>query len=109
MDLKNIGKFMEQAKKMQDQMKEKQEALAKQTVIGSSGGGIVTIEQTCRYQTLSVTLDPAFSSEERAIQQDLIKAAMNDAARKIEETLQGSMSELASQFSLPENFLKGQE
>lgn len=109
MDFKNIGKFMEQAKKMQDQMKEKQEALAKQTVIGSSGGGIVTIEQTCRYQTLNVTLDPAFSSEERAIQQDLIKAAMNDAARKVEEAIQSNMSELTSQFSLPEKFLKDEE
>lgn len=109
MDLKNIGQFMAQAKKMQEQLKEKQEALAKRTVIGRSGGGVVQIEQSCRYETRKVTLDPAFANEELAIQEDLIKAAMNDAARKIEETLQSSMSDITSQLSLPEDFLKDKD
>lgn len=109
MDLKNIGQFIEQAKKMQGQLKEKQEALAKQTVTGDAGGGMVKIVKTCQYETMSVSLDPGFSSEEVAIQQDLIKAASNDADRKIKEMLQNSMSDLTSQLSLPEDFLKDKE
>ncbi len=108
-DLKNIGQFMAQAKKMQEQLKENQEALAKKTVIGTSGGGMVTIEATCRYQFIKVTLDPAFSNEEIPIQEDLIKAALNDATRKIEALLQSSMSDITSQLALPDDFLKDRE
>lgn len=105
MDFKNIGKLMQQAKKMQEQLKEKQAALAKQTVTGTAGGGVVSIVQTCRYQVLEVKLDPSFSGEDITIQQDLIKAAMNDATRKIEEALQSNMSEITSQLDVPKDLL----
>lgn len=109
MDLKNIGQFIEQAKKMQAQLKEKQQTLAKQTVTGDAGGGMVKIVKTGQYETVSVSLDPGFASEETAIQQDLIKAASNDADRKIKEMLQDSMSDLTSQLSLPDDLLKDKE
>jgi nucleoid-associated protein EbfC len=101
-DLKNIGKFMEQAKKIQEQLKEKQSMLAKQTVIGNAGGGLITIKLTCQYDALEVILDPAFTNEDRIVQQDLIKAALNDGMRKIQEVLQNSMSDLTSQLPTPD-------
>ena len=101
-DLKNIGQFMEQAKKIQEQLKEKQSALAKQTVVGNAGGGLVAIKLTCQYDALEVTLDKAFANEGQVVQQDLIKAAINDGVRKIHEILQHSMSDLTSQLQVPD-------
>lgn len=100
-DLKDIGQFMEQAKKIQEQLKEKQDALSKQTVVGQAGGGLIKIKLTCQYQTLEVNLDDAFLKEEKFIQEDLIKAAINDSARKVEEILKSNMSDLASLLPLP--------
>jgi DNA-binding YbaB/EbfC family protein len=97
-DFKNFGKIMDQAKKLQAQLKEKQDLLGKEIVVGQAGGNIVSIESTCRYQVLRVTLDPAFSNEDTATQQELIKIAFNDTTRKIEEKIQGSMSDLAAQL-----------
>lgn len=100
-DLKNIGQFMEQAKKIQEQLKEKQSLLAKQVVTGQAGGGLIKITLSCRYDNPEVTLDPTFHNEELAVQRDLIKAALNDVLTKAQEALQSSMSDLASQLPIP--------
>lgn len=97
-DFKNIGKLMDQAKKLQEQLKERQAALAKQTVVGKAGGGSISIEATCQYQALHIHLEPSFHQEDLVVQQDLIKAAFNDTTRRIEEVISGTMSDLASQM-----------
>lgn len=100
-DFKNLGKLVDQAKQLQEQLKEKQALLGKEIVVGQAGGNIVSIESTCRYQALSVRLEPSFYDEDNATQQELIKTAFNDTTRKIEEKIQGSMSELAAQLPTP--------
>lgn len=81
----NIASLMKNAGKIQDMMKEAQEKLAKIEVIGESGAGAVQIKMNAQGYALSVNVDDEILKEDKIILQDLIAAAINDAAQKIEK------------------------
>lgn len=94
MDLNNLKEAMGQAQQMQQQM---EQAMAQTMVEGSSGGGAVTIQMNGQKQVLRVHIDPAAAvvgagAEDIEMLQDLIAAAVNDAARKADEALRGKLS-----------------
>lgn len=90
-----LGNIMKQAQAMQKNMQKAQQELAEMEVTGSSGGGLVTLTMTCRYDVRKVSIDPELFSDEKDIVEDLIAAAMNDAVKKVEATTQEKMSGLA--------------
>ena len=80
-----IQKLMKQAQKMQEQMAEEMGALR---VEGSSGGGTVTVTMDGNKKLLSVALArEAVDPDEVEMLEDLILAAVSEATRKVEETL----------------------
>ena len=90
-----LGNIMKQAQAMQKNMQKAQQELAEIEVVGSSGGGLVTLTMTCRYDVRKVSIDPELFSDDKEIVEDLIAAAMNDAVKKVEETTQEKMSGIA--------------
>ena len=61
-------------------------------VEGSSGGGTVTVKMDGRKQLLSVKIDPeALKSGDIEMLQDLITAAVNGAAKKVDDAVQSAM------------------
>lgn len=87
--MKNLGKLMKQAQKMQEQM---QRAMQELEVEGSAGGGMVTVRMDGNKQLLDVVIDPeAVDPDDVEMLQDLIVAAFNDAARKVDEALQDQL------------------
>jgi len=64
-----------------------------ETVVeASSGGGTVTAKMDGRKQLLSLHIDPeALKSADVEMLQDLILAAVNEAARKIDSTMQSTV------------------
>jgi DNA-binding YbaB/EbfC family protein len=108
-DLQNISQFMEQAKKIQEQLKQKQALLSEKRVVGKAGGGSIEVEINCEYVAEQVKLQDDFRKEELPVMQELIKAAFNDATRKVTETVRNTMTEITSQMSLPDELLKGKE
>lgn len=99
MDFSNI---MKQAAEMQSRMKEIQDGLARKTITGSAGGGMVTVTVTGNSDVLGVTIEDALiSSGEKTMLQDLITAATNDAMRKAKELSQNEMKKLAGGLSIP--------
>jgi nucleoid-associated protein EbfC len=99
----SMGDLMKKAQEMQKKMQEIQKQIAEMEVIGQSGGGLVKIVMTGQHYAKRVTLDPSLLKEEKAIVEDLIAAAINDASDKIEKGTRDKMSSLTG-IKLPDGF-----
>jgi DNA-binding YbaB/EbfC family protein len=96
-----IGQLMKQAQQMQEKMKQAQDELANITVVGESGGGMVSITMTCKNEIKKINIDEVLFNEEKDMLEDLLIAAFNDAARRAEKKTQESMSGMTSGLNLP--------
>ena len=92
---------MKQAQQMQEKMKQAQDELANITVVGESGGGMVSITMTCKNEIKKIKIDEVLFNEEKDMLEDLLIAAFNDAARRAEKKTQESMSGMTSGLNLP--------
>lgn len=99
----NIAQLMQQAQKMQEQMKKAQEELGQLEVTGQAGGGLVSITMNGRHEVRRVSIDPEIADDREMIE-DLVAAAINDAINKVQETSQEKMSGLTSGLNLPPGF-----
>ncbi|HXZ40264.1 MAG TPA: YbaB/EbfC family nucleoid-associated protein [Terriglobales bacterium] len=90
----NLQELMSQAKRQYETLQKKME----ETVVdGSSGGGSVVIKMDGRKQVLSVKIDPeAVKSGDVEMLQDLILAALNEAARRIDSQMQSTVGGMLS-------------
>ena len=87
--------MMDQAKRMQEKMKELQDGLASLEVEGSAGGGLVKIKITGKGEVKKINIDPSLiKPEEAEILEDLLVAAFNDAKKKAEEASAEEMKKL---------------
>lgn len=100
----DFNEIMNQAKQMQEQMKKAQEELAAKVVSGQSGAGLVAISMNGRHDVLGVKIDGSLMSEDKAVIEDLIAAAINDAVRKVEEQNKSSLGSMTDGLNLPEGF-----
>ena len=96
----NIGQMMKQAQMMQENMRRMQEQLGTMEVEGQSGSGMVKVVMTCKHEVRRVSIDPSVASD-REMLEDLLVAAFNDAARKVDETVNQKMSSLTAGMGLP--------
>jgi len=96
-----IGQLMKQAQQMQENMKKAQDELSNITVIGESGGGMVSVKMTCKHEIREIKIDDTLLADEKEMLEDLIIAAFNDALRRIEKKTQESMGGMASGLNLP--------
>ncbi len=96
----NIGQMMKQAQMMQENMRRLQEQLATLEVEGQAGSGMVKVVMTCKHEMRRVSIDPSLTGD-REMLEDLLVAACNDAARKVEETVSQKMSGLTAGLGLP--------
>jgi nucleoid-associated protein EbfC len=95
----NIQAMMQQAKQMQEQM---QKQMADLRVEATAGGGMVTVTMSGTKQLLSLKIDPeVVSKDDVEMLQDLIVAAINDAARKVDDQLGQQMSGLMGGLKIP--------
>lgn len=91
----DLGNLMEQATQMQQQMAAAQEAAAGTVLEGVAGGGAVKVTVTGAGEYHSVTIDPAaVDPAEVAMLEDLVLAALHDAATRIQELQSRSMGGL---------------
>jgi hypothetical protein len=96
-----IGQLMKQAQQMQAEMQKAQEEMARLTVTGESGGGMVRIAMTCKHEVKSLDIDSALLGDDKEMLEDLIVAAFNDALRRVEKTVQEKFSGMAAGLNLP--------
>ncbi len=95
----NIKQLMKQAQQMQDQM---QRQMGSIRVEGTAGGGMVKAEMNGNKELLAITIDKeAVDPEDVDMLQDLVKAAVNEAARKVDEEMQSSMGAMTGGMKIP--------
>ncbi len=96
-----LAGLMKQAQQMQENMKRMQDQLATVEVEGQSGAGMVKVIMTCRHDVKRVTIDPQLLTDDRDMLEDLIAAAFNDAARRVDATVQEKMGGMTAGLDLP--------
>jgi len=96
--------LISQAKKMQEKMKETQNALKKIEVEGISGGNVVRIIMNGDGELKKVSLDDTLLKESKEIIEDLIVAAHNDAKFKLKKKTSEEISKVTGGISLPPGF-----
>ena len=93
-----------QAKKMQEKMKETQEALKKIEVEGISGGNSIRVIMNGDGELKKIYLDENLLKESKEIVEDLIVAAHNDAKSKLKKKTSEEISKVTGDVSLPPGF-----
>jgi len=97
----NIGQLMKQAQMMQENVRRMQESLATLEVEGQSGAGMVKVQMTCKYEVKRVSIDPSLVGDDREMLEDLVTAAFNDAARRVDAMVAEKMSGVTAGMGLP--------
>ncbi|HZZ93174.1 MAG TPA: YbaB/EbfC family nucleoid-associated protein [Usitatibacter sp.] len=96
-----LGALMKQAQQMQENMKRVQEELGHIDVEGQAGAGLVKVTMSCKHAVKKVSIDPSLLGEDKDMLEDLVAAAMNDAAAKVEATVQAKMAGFTAGMNLP--------
>ena len=99
-----MAQLMQQAQRMQENLKRAQEELAKLEVTGQSGGGMVSVVMNGRLEVRRVNIDRKLFADDPEMAEDLVAAAINDAVNKIAEAGRKQMSEVAGGMNLPPGF-----
>jgi len=95
----NPKQIMKQVQQMQAQM---QQRMAELRVEGSAGGGMVKATMNGNKEVLSVTIDKeAVDPNDVEMLQDLVVAAVNEAARKVDEEMQGQIGAMTGGMKIP--------
>ena len=92
--------MMKQAQKQLAQLQKIQEELETLTVEGSAGGGAVKVTMTGKQIVEAVVIDPE-AAEEVELLQDMVLAAVNDAAAKAQEMAAQKMAVVTGGMNLP--------
>ena len=100
----DFNDLISQAKKMQEKMKETQEALKKIEVEGFSGRNSVRVIMNGDGDLKKVFIDDKMFKESKEILEDLIMAAHNDAKSKLKQKTSEEISKVTGGINLPEGF-----
>ncbi|MBV8072282.1 MAG: YbaB/EbfC family nucleoid-associated protein [Acidobacteriaceae bacterium] len=93
----NMQSMMKQAQQMQQKL---QEQIAAIRVEGSAGGGMVVVKMDGHKNVLSVKIDSEVAGDVEMLQ-DMVLAAFNDAAKKVDEESQAKMGGMLGGLGLP--------
>ena len=95
----NLQELMLKAKSQYESLQRKMQ----ETVVeASSGGGVITAKMDGRKQLLSLHIDPeAVKSGDVEMLQDLVLAAVNEAARKVDAQMQSTVGGMLGGLGIP--------
>jgi DNA-binding YbaB/EbfC family protein len=96
----NIAQMMQQAQRMQDNLKRVEQELAVLEVTGQAGGGMVSVTITGKMEVRRVHIDPSVLADAEMLE-DLVTAAMNDAVGKANAESATRMSAATAGMPLP--------
>ncbi|HVW92790.1 MAG TPA: YbaB/EbfC family nucleoid-associated protein [Devosia sp.] len=94
--------MMKKAEELQARMSEMQDKLGELVVEGQSGGGLVALSITGKFDLRGIRIDPSLMKPgEEGVLEDLILAAHADAKAKAELEAASKMQELTAGLPLP--------
>jgi nucleoid-associated protein EbfC len=98
----NSRQFQEMLEHAQKQAQNLQEKMQQTVVEASSGGGSVTVKMNGQKQVLATHIDPeVVKGGDVEMLQDLVTAAMNAAAQKVDEAMQSTVGGMLGGLGLP--------
>jgi DNA-binding YbaB/EbfC family protein len=97
MPMGNMQAAMKQAQQMQQKM---QEEIALIRVEATAGGGMVTVKMDGQKNVLGVKIEPEVAGDVEMLQ-DMVMAAFNEAAKKVEDETRQKMSGMLGGLGLP--------
>ena len=104
-EMPDLSAILEAAQNAQNELQKAQDALDRIEVEGSSGGGMVKIRATAKGRILGVDIDESLlEPSEKAMLEDLIAAAINDARGKADVAAAAEMQKVSSTLPLPPGF-----
>ena len=93
MEVKALQQILSQFRQMQENLQKQVDAVHVET---SAGGGMVVIQMNGQKQVIQVRIDPeVFASKDQEMLQDLVRAAVNEACRRVDEELASQVKNLA--------------
>lgn len=100
--MKNVQQMQQIMKQVQQMQEQLQKQLDDLMVEISAGGGMVAIKMNGQKQLVAVQIDPeVFASKDAEMLQDLILAAVNEGARRVDEQLASRVGSLSNVLNLP--------
>ena len=91
--MKALQQLLSQFRQIQENLQKQVDSVQVET---SAGGGMVVIKMNGQKQITEVRIDPeVFASKDAEMLQDLVRAAVNEAARRVDEELASQMKGLA--------------
>jgi DNA-binding YbaB/EbfC family protein len=98
----DMGNLLKQAQKMQRDLEQAREELKHARVLGTAGGGVVTLEADGDGQILAVRIQPgALAGADKSIVEDLVLAAARDAYAKASALRQERLAKVSGGLNLP--------
>ncbi len=93
----NMQNMMKQAQQMQEKL---QAEIAQIRVEATAGGGMVAVKMDGKKNVLAVKIDPEVAGDVEMLQ-DMVLAAVNEAAKKVDEESQQKMGAMLGGLGLP--------
>jgi len=101
----NIGKIMQQARKMQENMQKMQEEMAGVEVVGEAGGGMVRVTMGGDRSVRRVNIDDSLWEEnDKGLIEDLMAAATNAGLQSVDEMNKEKQKDMLGGMPLPPGF-----
>jgi DNA-binding YbaB/EbfC family protein len=89
-------------KQLQETQERMQAEIAAIVVEATAGGGVVRVEMDGQKQLRSLKIDPeVVNKDELDMLQDLVLAAVNEAGRKVDDTVKEKVGGLAGGLKIP--------
>jgi nucleoid-associated protein EbfC len=94
MEVSALQQMLSRLRQVQEDLQRQVNSVA---VEASAGGGMVTVKMNGQKQVLDVRIEPeVFGSKDQEMLQDLFRAAVNEASRRVDEELANQMKSLAN-------------
>jgi len=101
----DLNEILQMAQNAQAELQKAQDNLDKVEVEGAAGGGLVTIRATAKGRILSVAIDDSLLvPAEKAMLEDLVAAAINDAKAKADAAASAELNKMSSALPMPPGF-----
>ena len=98
----NMQQLARQAQKLQQQMTKVQEELETREYEASAGGGMVTVKVTGKKELVALEIKPeAVDPDDVEMLQDMVMAAVNEALRTANDTMEREMGKLTGGLNMP--------
>ena len=93
MEVNALQQMLSRLRQVQEDLQRQVNSVA---VEASAGGGMVTVKMNGQKQVLEVKIEQeVFSSKDHEMLQDLVRAAVNEAGRRVDDELANQMKSLA--------------